>query len=860
MDKSWMQNWRSRLFNKEYKEGVKYFMQKAQTVVGSDNKVRCPCWVCANGDFHSLSRVEEHLFVHGMLPSYTRWVFHGESYTIEEVFRQRRPQTVETDNTRIHELLHDVEVEQIVAHDNIEEFGGVEGEARQNTSGGEQFNNLFADANKELYPGCKSFSKLKFIIRLLHIKTTRNLSNKAINDLIGLIKEALPNGETLPHNYYEAKTLLRKLGFFYEKIDACKNDCILYWKQYEQEHQCPQCHESRYVHSNTKGKPIPQKVLCHFLLKPRLQRLFASKENARDMHWHAEVRLQEPNVLRHPADSEQWVGFNNDYPWFAADPRNIRLGLASDGFNPFSNMNHYFMLSLLIPGPTSPSNDIDVYLRPLVEELKDLWNEGIRTYDAYKGEIFTMHAAVLWTINDFPAYGSLSGWSTKGKLACPTCMHETHSFRLKHGRKECYMGHRRYLSRDHKWQKDKKVDGKQELRTTPVPQSGSDMERKLNELSFFPFGKNQMAKKRKRIPTTLNWRKKSIFFELKYWSSLKLRHNLDVMLIEKNICDNILGTILNIFGKSKDSMNARLDLEHMGVKKELHLRRHGDSISMPHASYTLTQAERKQFCEWLSKIKFPDGYASNISRWVNTRATSLSGLKSHDCHVMLQRLLPVILRGLLSRNVATPIIEFGLFFKELCSRNLNIDVLKRLEADIILILCKLEQIFSLAFFDVMVHLAVHLPREALLCGPVQYRWMYPVERFLRKLKISVRNKARPEGSIAEAYIDNETLTYCSMYIDGVETKFNRADRNYDGDPDEHECLLQQLDMSNLEERHENQFVDWFKVKVKDLVNEGKLDICSDIYNLSFGPTSACRYSSCIINGKRIHTEKLEKCR
>ncbi|KAG9458850.1 hypothetical protein H6P81_003358 [Aristolochia fimbriata] len=77
MDKSWMQNWRSRLFNKEYKEGVKYFMQKAQTVVGSDNKVRCPCRVCANGDFHSLSRVEEHLFVHGMLPSYTRWVFHG---------------------------------------------------------------------------------------------------------------------------------------------------------------------------------------------------------------------------------------------------------------------------------------------------------------------------------------------------------------------------------------------------------------------------------------------------------------------------------------------------------------------------------------------------------------------------------------------------------------------------------------------------------------------------------------------------------------------------------------------------------------------------------------------------------------
>ncbi|KAG9454155.1 hypothetical protein H6P81_007059 [Aristolochia fimbriata] len=60
--------------------------------------------------------------------------------------------------------------------------------------------------------------------------------------------------------------------------------------------------------------------------------------------------------------------------------------------------------------------------------------------------------------------------------------------------------------------------------------------------------------------------------------------------------------------------------------------------------------------------------------------------------------------------------------------------------------------------------------------------MYPVERFLRKLKIFVQNKARPEGSITEVYIDNEALTYCSIYIDGVEMKFNRAYRNYDEDP------------------------------------------------------------------------------
>ena len=77
----------------------------------------------------------------------------------------------------------------------------------------------------------------------------------------------------------------------------------------------------------------------------------------------------------------------------------------------------------------------------------------------------------------------------------------------------------------------------------------------------------------------------------------------------------------------------------------------------------------------------------------------------------------------------------------------------------------------------MVHLAVHLPDEAILRGPVQFGWMYPVERRLYTLKRSVRNKARPEGSIAEAYVADEALTFCSRYMEDVETRFNRLPRN-----------------------------------------------------------------------------------
>lgn len=74
-------------------------------------------------------------------------------------------------------------------------------------------------------------------------------------------------------------------------------------------------------------------------------------------------------------------------------------------------------------------------------------------------------------------------------------------------------------------------------------------------------------------------------------------------------------------------------------------------------------------------------------------------------------------------------IELSLFFKELCSETLQLQVLEQLEKDIALILCKLEMIFPPSFFDVMVHLAIHLAHEAIIAGPVRYRWMYPIERY-----------------------------------------------------------------------------------------------------------------------------------
>ena len=90
----------------------------------------------------------------------------------------------------------------------------------------------------------------------------------------------------------------------------------------------------------------------------------------------------------------------------------------------------FFMLSLLIPSSNALGNDIDIYLQPLIDELNELWEVGVETYDASTKQIFCMCATILWTINDFPAYANIYGWSTKGQFACPICNKDCLSYRL----------------------------------------------------------------------------------------------------------------------------------------------------------------------------------------------------------------------------------------------------------------------------------------------------------------------------------------------------------------------------------------------------------------------------------------------
>ena len=115
----------------------------------------------------------------------------------------------------------------------------------------------------------------------------------------------------------------------------------------------------------------------------------------------------------------------------------------------------------------------------------------------------------------------------------------------------------------------------------------------------------------------------------------KLKHNIDVMHVEKNISESIFGTMLGIDGKNKDTEKAQMDLETMNIREMLHLEVLPDgSCRKPRAIISLNTVERDGFYDFLKSVKYPDDYAANILRSMNTRNNKLSGLKSHDCHAL----------------------------------------------------------------------------------------------------------------------------------------------------------------------------------------------------------------------------------
>jgi hypothetical protein len=647
-----------------------------------------------------------------------------------------------------------------------------------------KFERMLEDHKKLLYPSCDAGQKkLGTTLELLQWKAKNGVSDNAFGQLLTIQKKMLPKANELPATTYEAKKIVCPLGLTIKKIHACPNDCFLYYgEENEKLDECPICHASRYkirrddpgeVEGESPRKKIPAKVMWYAPIIPRLKCLFRNKDHAKLLRWHKEDRKID-GKLRHPADGSQWRAIDLEFKDFANDARNLRFALSTDGFNPFGDQSSahstwpvnlciynlppwlcmkrkFIMMPILIQGPKQPGNDIDVYLRPLVEELLLLWNKpGVRVWDEYKQEHFDLRALLFVTINDWPALSNLSGQSNKGYNACTHCFEDCKGIFLKNCRKVVYLGYRRFLPKNHLLRKKgKHFKGTADHQPRPRNRTGKDILEMVKDVRVV-FGKGPGSEP---VPNDAEghapmWKKKSIFWELPYWQVLEVRNAIDVMHLTKNLCVNLLG-FMGVYGKHKDTPEAREDdgRQYLGP-----------------TSFTLTKEEKESMFECLNSIKVPSGFSSNIKGIINVPEKKFQNLKSHDCHVLMTQLLPVALRGILPPKVRLALVKLCAFLNEISQKAINPVELAKLQNDVVQCLVSFELVFAPSFFNIMTHLLVHLVKEIAILGPVFLHNMFPFERFMGVLKKYVHNRARPEGSIAKGYGTEEVIEFCVDFI------------------------------------------------------------------------------------------------
>jgi hypothetical protein len=192
-------------------------------------------------------------------------------------------------------------------------------------------------------------------------------------------------------------------------------------------------------------------------------------------------------------------------------------------------------------------------------------------------------------------------------------MEDIKSFRLEAGGKPCWFDcHRRFLPKRHPFRREKKkfTKDREEKDGPPTYRSSLDVYKRVKSFPQITFGTKVGNQEIKGFKETHNWVKRSIFWELPYWPDLLIRHNLDVMHIEKNVFDNVWNTVMDIPKRTKDNAKARFDLANICDREKLHMKKKPTGRWVKRkASYSLTKAHKTLVLQWIKNLKFPDGYA-----------------------------------------------------------------------------------------------------------------------------------------------------------------------------------------------------------------------------------------------------------
>jgi hypothetical protein len=355
-----------------------------------------------------------------------------------------------------------------------------------------------------------------------------------------------------------------------------------------------------------------------------------SEESAKQMMWHKTSKRDEEENGRlnmgHPSDGKAWKNFDKKYPDQESDARNVRIAIATDGFNPYGMSTTSYscwpmfviplnlppgvvmqrktiFLSLIIPGPKYPRKNLSVFMQPLVNDLHHSWHHGTLTYDRASKRNFVMKVWYQYSMHDLPGYALFCGHSTAGKFPCPMCRHRLEFLYLKVGRKySAFDTHRKFLKRGHRFRGDKKnfTKGKvvrEEKMISSFDGVAVDAELRALKPSAEPDPQFQGYGKMH------NWTHVAGLMQLEYYKDLELPHNINVMHTEKNVVESVFNTVLNIAEKTKDNVKARVNVQNLCDRTRLHMeppQGNRKNWVKSHANYYLDSLQKRRHLSGLN--------------------------------------------------------------------------------------------------------------------------------------------------------------------------------------------------------------------------------------------------------------------
>uniref|UniRef100_A0A453JP08 Transposase-associated domain-containing protein n=1 Tax=Aegilops tauschii subsp. strangulata TaxID=200361 RepID=A0A453JP08_AEGTS len=225
--KSWMDRERDSV---EWQTGMNDFLNLAFDGAHPDSTVPCPCRRCLNIVQKKKRDVHSDLLLNGMDPTYTHWIYHGEQSDEGSMSEDSDNEDDVDDGSGVCDMLNTlIRGTNMQSNENIGE--GV-GDIHVDDSSGDERNQepnatakvffeLLKEAKKELYPGCKDFMKLSFIVKLYQIKCVSGMTNRACDLLLQMFTQVLPKGHYIPTNLGKVRKVIRDLGLDYKKIHAC---------------------------------------------------------------------------------------------------------------------------------------------------------------------------------------------------------------------------------------------------------------------------------------------------------------------------------------------------------------------------------------------------------------------------------------------------------------------------------------------------------------------------------------------------------------------------------------------------------------------------------------------------------------